>query len=678
MSILSTANAALRDGSFEIAIKKYKQIKSLSGPLLDTVEFNIQYAQKVHAQKQKQRREKIHCLDVIVPVFNALDDVKKALHSLQEHGGSLLNKTIVINDGSDSQTSSWLQSFCATYKGAELIENEKNIGYTKSINIGIKESSSQYILLLNSDAAVTKGSLEKIIAAFDQSPKLGIVGAWSNAASWQSVPDLHASGGWATNNWLLEENHEWLSEIVAKWAPDVRPRMPVINGFCFAIRRRVIERIGYFDEVSFPRGYGEEDDYCIRARLAGYELGVAENAIILHAKSKNFTAEGRKLIVEDSKKALKKKHGKNALKDISASLGTNEDYLRSRTFLSEAIRYSKRSNESWFSDSRNNTEISVAWLQPHMNCVGGIRRCIEMSNRMSAAGLKVQILTPDGVSPDWMPCSAKVSRVKQGLTFDVVILSDPDMALSVDKLSFDVLVVYHLAAYSLYREKTKELDCFYSLFDRRIDIANSAWTAEFIDEKYGIESAGVFPGGIDKMLFRPAFPGKEVDVTYYGSRRLHKGTHSVRNSLRGVSSAALVGVATDQQDLVRMLCKARVFVSGAWHEGFNFMPLEAMACGVPVVMTDCGGSREYARDGINCSVVQVGDEVALRAAVCDLLENKSLRARYIENGIKTAWEYNWDDVTEGFLAFLNESLLDSRRNNGRLNAPQSGPRMFEG
>jgi glycosyltransferase involved in cell wall biosynthesis len=88
-----------------------------------------------------------------------------------------------------------------------------------------------------------------------------------------------------------------------------------------------------------------------------------------------------------------------------------------------------------------------------------------------------------------------------------------------------------------------------------------------------------------------------------------------------------------------------VFASAAWHEGFNFLPLEAMACGVPVVMTDDGGSREYARDGENAVVVPVGDADALREAIQRVLQDAELRAGLIESGMRTAWEYDWDAVT---------------------------------
>ncbi len=77
-----------------------------------------------------------------------------------------------------------------------------------------------------------------------------------------------------------------------------------------------------------------------------------------------------------------------------------------------------------------------------------------------------------------------------------------------------------------------------------------------------------------------------------------------------------------------------------------------MACGVPVAMTDDGGSREYAVDRENALVVPVNDAQALREAIHEALENIPLRLRLIENGLWTASRYTWDRVTTDFAALI--------------------------
>ena len=70
--------------------------------------------------------------------------------------------------------------------------------------------------------------------------------------------------------------------------------MPFLNGFCLLIRRAVLEGVGLFDEANFGEGYGEENDYCLRARNAGWTLALADDTYIYHAQSRSYNPERRK------------------------------------------------------------------------------------------------------------------------------------------------------------------------------------------------------------------------------------------------------------------------------------------------------------------------------------------------------------------------------------------------
>jgi glycosyltransferase involved in cell wall biosynthesis len=125
---------------------------------------------------------------------------------------------------------------------------------------------------------------------------------------------------------------------------------------------------------------------------------------------------------------------------------------------------------------------------------------------------------------------------------------------------------------------------------------------------------------------------------------------------RGLRLLKLAEINPSQEEMARHLCRGRVFVSACWHEGFNLCGLEAFACGVPVAMTDDGGSRDYARNGENALVVPVGDAPALRAAIDRLLWDQELRLRFIEAGMDCALKSSWSAVTANFEAFLQNCL----------------------
>jgi GT2 family glycosyltransferase len=114
--------------------------------------------------------------------------------------------------------------------------------------------------------------------------------------------------------------------------------VPLINGFCYAIRRKLIETIGYFDEESFPQGYGEEDDFCLRAGAAGLLCAIATDAYVYHVKSATFTSERRKPLVEAGVQELRRKHTPERLKAAVDMLRRHPELNRIRNALTARLR----------------------------------------------------------------------------------------------------------------------------------------------------------------------------------------------------------------------------------------------------------------------------------------------------------------------------------------------------
>lgn len=97
-----------------------------------------------------------------------------------------------------------------------------------------------------------------------------------------------------------------------------------------------------------------------------------------------------------------------------------------------------------------------------------------------------------------------------------------------------------------------------------------------------------------------------------------------------------------------------LFVSASWHEGFGLPPLEAMACGTPVVLTDSGGVRDFARDGENCLVVPPRQPDLLAEAMLRVLDELELAERFRRAGPPTAAEFTWEKAVDR----LEEALRD--------------------
>ncbi|MFM2313030.1 MAG: hypothetical protein RLZZ04_2306 [Cyanobacteriota bacterium] len=274
-------------------------------------------------------------VDIVVCVHNALEDVRKCLSSILCHT-TIDYSLIVIDDGSEIYTKEFVQRWVSQVENAILIRNSQARGYTKAANQGLRASKNDYAILLNSDTIVTPRWVEKMVECFSSDPEIGIVGPLSNCASWQSVPKLfNDNGDWMINSIPKFYSLESYTELIEKLSGKSFPIVSFVNGFCYMIKRALIDNIGYLDEESFPHGYGEENDYSLRACKAGFKLAIADHTYVYHAKSKSFGHQRRKELAKQGSTALKSKHPDADLNVLTAKIKDNKSLLNLRLKLQE-------------------------------------------------------------------------------------------------------------------------------------------------------------------------------------------------------------------------------------------------------------------------------------------------------------------------------------------------------
>lgn len=309
-SKLAEANRAFAEKKYHLAKLLYKQALRDLPALNEFIWANIQLVEARLARCEQLKH------GVVVCVHNALEDTKLCLESLKKER-TVPYSLVIVDDFSSDDTSVFLQQFQAQHQDwVKLIRTHAQSGYTKAVNLGLKHSDSDVITLLNSDTIATLGWSEKIIEHFAIYPYLGVVGVLSNAASSQSVPGIQANGLQTAINDIPDgfSAQDIANYLADRFSVDDMPYVPLIHGFCLSVRKSLLNEVGLFDEELFPRGYGEETDFCLRAQDAGYTLGIAMNTYIYHSKSKSYSSASREQNMLDGWNNLVGKYGKTRLK----------------------------------------------------------------------------------------------------------------------------------------------------------------------------------------------------------------------------------------------------------------------------------------------------------------------------------------------------------------------------
>lgn len=241
-------------------------------------------------------------VDIIIPIYNAYDDLCKCLQSVYQYTDLVKNRLILINDNSsDTRIEPYLNS--QTKENIIIIHNNENKGFSNNINLGMDQSKERDVILLNSDTIVTKNWVEKIVECAYSDRAIGTVTPLSNNATLCSVPNF------CEENSLPEGmNIDQVAAIVEDCSLKKYPRITVAHGFCMFIKREVINTIGNFDAETFGRGYGEENDFCNRAEQMGYIHVMCDDTYIYHSGTKSFMSEEKEAYIKEHDRILNERY----------------------------------------------------------------------------------------------------------------------------------------------------------------------------------------------------------------------------------------------------------------------------------------------------------------------------------------------------------------------------------
>jgi len=224
-------------------------------------------------------------VSIVLVLYNQLEYTIKCLNSIKNRVRSNL-EIIAIDNASTDGTHDY---FKKEVNYVRYFRNKENIGFPAAVNQGINKALGNYILILNNDTILTENLVERLIEVAKSDSQIGIVGPISNEVSGLQK-DKNA------NYTSIEEMHKYADEVQQKNKGEIL-FFPRVAFLCTLIKREVIDKIGGLDERFSPGNY-EDDDFCLRAQLAGYKTVIAKDVFIHHYGSKSFKANGEKAYAE--------------------------------------------------------------------------------------------------------------------------------------------------------------------------------------------------------------------------------------------------------------------------------------------------------------------------------------------------------------------------------------------
>lgn len=240
---------------------------------------------------------------VILPVYRGRDETLASIYHALHSRGSADYGLVVVNDCSPDEELSRVLSELAEAGLFTYHRNASNLGFVKSVNHAVNAyANGRDVVLLNSDAFVFSGWFERLSRHSSLNAGVATVTPLSNNATICSYPNFEDDNGRA-----IECSPQELDSLVAESMSGVSIDSPTGVGFCMFISGNVIAELGLFDEVAFGRGYGEENDFCMRAYAAGYRNLIAHDVFVYHVGSVSF-AESKVENVRRGESALAQKH----------------------------------------------------------------------------------------------------------------------------------------------------------------------------------------------------------------------------------------------------------------------------------------------------------------------------------------------------------------------------------
>jgi GT2 family glycosyltransferase len=234
-------------------------------------------------------------LSVIIVSWNTKEYLLPCAASVLETTGRIPTEVIVIDNHSRDGSGPEVKK---AFPGVHLIANEKNLGFARATNHGLKGSRGRYLLLLNPDTRVKEGAIERLFSFMETHSEVGASGGQllnGDGSKQNSVANFPSLATELLNKSLLR----WMfpKRFPGKEKNSSEPiEVDSVIGACMIVRREAMRQVGLLDDSYFL--FLEETDWCYRMKKAGWKVYHLPQAEIYHFQGKSAQKDRRRAKLE--------------------------------------------------------------------------------------------------------------------------------------------------------------------------------------------------------------------------------------------------------------------------------------------------------------------------------------------------------------------------------------------
>lgn len=604
--------------------------------------------------------------DIIIPVYKSPEWVSLCVYAIFKTTKlDLLGKVILINDCDDEYTNNCLNNIKEKYGNKILLEkNPKNLGFVGSTNRGMELSKSDYVLLLNTDCILTKNAIEKMMKAMQTDDKIGLLSPISSNAANLTLEMFEGFTFNDMNNLLESKFSGMLFDACT------------VVGNCLMISRECMNKAGYLD-TAYGLGYGEETDYQFNAMSKGFKAKVLIDTYVFHKSEASFGTS------KEKQERLKKN------RDLFFSRW-GDDYYK------ELAKYEKNDPIKYILDNITEEDKvpnidNAIYLSGIIQNAGGVHVVVDMVNYLAINNVSANIIYDySGEYKEIMLFNPIASNNLENVKIKNIIATLWESVFNANSIAKkkNAKLLYFVQGNECLFENANiygMVDVTFKMVDSIFTISN--YLKDEMKLKYDVDSTVINNGINYNLIYKEAKKKTPKTITFVLRNNVMKGDWLIIDILKKLdvkfknlninviymskyikfpeiknNKLNLILGPVSRNEVINTLQSSDLYVDCSLNEGFGLTPLEAMACGNVVIVSNSFGINEYIKDCKNGFIIdRVNDSNKYIEKIEELLNDNKLYNKVLIESQKTCKEFDYENTIPKYTDYFNNIKVNKKK-----------------